>query len=128
MRVGSNSTRQIIYVETIHAWKQHKFIGSGIKAIGSLGYPLGSHSSYLGFLYKTGIVGFICVIIGFGVKCRKLVIHLKGLDTFCATCIMAVLSLLIFFIFEDIDGSNWLVCVWMAMLGIISNQENEIKE
>lgn len=131
MRVGSNSTRIVIYTETLEAWLSHPLIGCGVKDRCSWGYPLGSHCSYLGFLYKSGILGAICAMGAFALKIRQLLQMLK--DHLCRTSaehklyIVVILLFFFFFILEDMDGADWLLCVWFGVIGIVSNQGNWTK-
>ena len=63
-RVGSNTMRSLIYRESIQkALNDSIFYGSGIKS-SFYGYPLGSHSTYIGLFYKAGILGFIFGLSG----------------------------------------------------------------
>ena len=58
-REGSNNARMQIYKETINIFLQNKFIGSGYKIyLPNLDVPIGSHSTYLSILMKTGVIGF----------------------------------------------------------------------
>ena len=57
---GSAEDRMRIYSETIDQFKEHPWIGWGTqrKSIDGLTYSAGSHSTYLGILYKHGLLGF----------------------------------------------------------------------
>jgi O-antigen ligase len=56
---GSVNTRMKIYVQTFDSFLERPFFGWGTERdVKGLAYPLGSHSYYLGTLYKQGIVGF----------------------------------------------------------------------
>ena len=61
---GSVNTRGKIYVQTFNNFLERPFFGWGTERdIMGLAYPLGSHSYYLGTLYKQGVVGFSCFIL-----------------------------------------------------------------
>lgn len=66
-RAGSNHTRIQIYLESIKlAFENSPVWGMGIKHISETGYPLGSHSTYIGVFYKTGVTGtllFVCILL-----------------------------------------------------------------
>ena len=69
VRHGSNSTRAIIMLESWkYYWETAPIIGLGIKPIlpevlQGMKYPVGSHSSILGFFVKSGIVGGLTSIV-----------------------------------------------------------------
>ena len=126
MRGGSNSTRMIIYTETIQAFFRHPVIGCGIKEMckGAWLYPLGSHSTYLGFLYKTGIVGTSIVMLAF-LKCAinlgKTIIFKENEKAIYASSVLMILA---FACFEDLDGADWLVCLLFIIFGVINKDNN----
>ena len=61
---GSVNTRGKIYIETFNNFLERPFFGWGTERdIMGLAYPLGSHSYYLGTLYKQGITGFFCFML-----------------------------------------------------------------
>ena len=64
---GSASTRMEIYIQTFNGFLERPFLGWGTERdVKGLAYPLGSHSYYLGTLYKQGVFGllfFITLII-----------------------------------------------------------------
>jgi len=56
---GSANTRMKIYIQTFNSFLERPIFGWGTERdVKGLAYPLGSHSYYLGTLYKQGIVGF----------------------------------------------------------------------
>jgi O-antigen ligase len=56
---GSANTRIKIYIQTFNSFLERPFFGWGTERdVKGLAYPLGSHSYYLGTLYKQGVVGF----------------------------------------------------------------------
>lgn len=121
MRAGSNGTRVVIYEETWKCFLRHPILGCGIKELSSTGYPLGSHCSYLGFLYKTGIIGTAFMFIALGKNAVHMIQNIVQNDNLLASlCSVAIGLLYLFFLFEDVDGADWLVCMWMALSGILS--------
>ena len=116
MRQNSTSMRMDIYKTSINkAFRESPIIGVGIKEKYK-GYPLGSHSTYIGSFYKTGIVGLILLLIGLLWLLKS---STKSAYPFCfAICITLFTMLLV----EDIDGSNWL-CVYIFMTLSVYNNE-----
>ena len=114
-REGSNSMRFAIYFESIHTLFQYNPVfGIGTKIL-YMGYPLGSHSTYVGILYKTGIVGtllFLILIVSILDKYNKTKFKLV---------LFAVLSLLVCYIFEDLDATNWVGMAFFSLIGISLN-------
>lgn len=125
MRSGSNMTRMEIYRETIDGIIEHPLIGCGIKSIGAYGYPLGSHSSYLGFIYKAGIVGGIFIFIAIGNMTYRLFKKYRCSNNIMGKIlIIYALLMLVYMGLEDLDGANWLICLYFAYLGILNSKEN----
>lgn len=124
MRKGSQISRSVVYSETWALIREYPILGYGVKIRSSWQeYVLGSHSSYLGFLYKSGIVGTTVLAIGFLEKTREMYrVCLKARSVYAAWIIISISVLYLFFILEDMDGANWLLCVWFAMLGIVGNK------
>lgn len=128
-RAGSTSMRQDIYTKSI-MMTIHKspIIGNGIK-VEYLGYPLGSHSTYIGFLYKSGILGAFFAGTGF----VFLILHflksalIGNTSIFFVVCFVSLLS---FLALEDIDGSDWsLIIFWIsAAIGPHLNRLSEVVE
>ena len=64
-RKGSTTTRLSLYRDTIERTLKKPVLGYGFKPreTGMMGIPIGSHSTFVGSLYKTGIVGFIFLLM-----------------------------------------------------------------
>lgn len=122
-RQGSNDSREIILAESINVTtRQSPIVGMGIKDYSSAGYPLGSHSTILGFFYKTGIFGlligtWIFIYINFKILFSKRSLERKFLSVFL------FLMPFIFFV-EDVDGANWLICMYFIFVAILLNDKN----
>ena len=81
-------------------------------------YPYGSHSSYLGYFYKTGIVGGILYLLSFLLKSMGLIgwkINTSWKDVFR----FSFFCVLVWMILEDLDGVNWSICLFYAYMGIL---------
>lgn len=68
-RAGSLEARQAIYSQTLRAIHQHSLLlGSGVKGTGQdLVASLGSHSTYLGLVYRGGWIAFWGLLLTLGV-------------------------------------------------------------
>ena len=124
-RKGSNNARFTIYEMSLNKmFSENPIIGIGIKyMITRFSYPLpyGSHSTYIGILYKTGIVGAAFFTCGFISVIKN--IHVKWKDTskhFSILC--CILSYFIFLVFADIDGINWVLILAFSTLGLLANK------
>lgn len=116
-REGSTNTRFNIYITSLTQTLQHSpIIGLGIKdMMGSV--PLGSHSTYVGVFYKTGILGsmFFCIaLIGL------IVAYLRKKKTLNFICFIGyILCFLAALLFEDLDGANWLIVVYFSLQALV---------
>lgn len=121
-RQGSTDTRRSLYEYTFHeVMTTSPIIGCGIKdTIAQFGeaVPVGSHSTYLGVLYRTGIIGALFFL-------AALVYLIKAMATSTAMpaqrsyCVLYILLFLAFFVMEDIDGADWLVMSTFAIAGLL---------
>lgn len=114
-RQGSNVARSRIYITSLNAvCNNNLLLGIGIKDL--LGeYPLGSHCTYIGIFYKTGVIGSIIWIFGV-VKLLKKEYQKLIPDTFYIFG-----SILVFWIMlmtEDLDGANWLIVTFFMLQGV----------
>lgn len=126
-RGDSNSTRMMIYTKSINKFLAESPIwGCGIKeVISGTGLPYGSHSTYLGMFYKTGIVGGVLYLLATAIAVVKLIIQkdntkFKIRITFCFLIIFALMIL------EDLDGANWNIVIFMSLFAM--NFRNKLKE
>ncbi len=120
-RPGSNGDRALIYVETIKRINETSWwIGAGVKDMNSSGnYPLGSHCTYLGIVYKAGILGALCVLAGILLTVRSVIKRaLSSGDQFGFLFCGYGLVMLMYFIFEDIDGANWFIVIFFLTICI----------
>ncbi|KAA0958722.1 O-antigen ligase family protein [Planococcus sp. ANT_H30] len=122
-REGSNDSRTIILAESIDLTMQDSPItGMGIKDNSSTGYPLGSHSTFIGFFYKTGTLGlmlgtWLFVFINLKILLLKSTLDRKILSVF-------IFMMPLIFIVEDIDGANWLICLYFVFVAVLFNDSN----
>jgi hypothetical protein len=123
-RSGSNSARFDIYKTSIQkVLDESPVIGIGIKyMLGS--FPLGSHSTYIGLFYKSGILGIILWVFGFASLIiglyRKFTQYIWGVTFFIIN--MAYFA---FLMFSDIDGVNWVIMSFFIYWGLIMNNKSD---
>ena len=127
MRAGSTNTRIALYEYTYNAViEKSPIIGCGIKetnaTFGSK-IPVGSHSTYLGVFYRTGIIGsliFVALLISL-LKDVASNYQSKAMRL----CVFSSLALCFaFFITEDADGANWLIVSIFSLLGFITHPKD----
>lgn len=125
MREGSNNMRMQIYTQSIMTMLERSpVIGIGIKDMLG-GYPLGSHSTYIGVFYKAGILGgsiYICSIIYLAIK----IIFGKDVNRHAVTAKICLAAALLLMALEDIDGANWCVCVFYILLALLQNKNRHV--
>lgn len=121
-RLSSNNTRMKLYTNSIKlTLEQSPLIGIGIK-LQQGRYPLGSHSTYIGIFYKTGILGTILFIGGFISLYLKL--WAKNRTAIYGKYFFFVMVLFAgMFVIEDLDGSNWIIMTYFALMGAFSVTE-----
>lgn len=121
MREGSNNMRAMIYAQSLSLmWKQSPIIGIGIKDM-FVDYPLGSHSTYIGALYKAGILGGPIYIITILIS----VIHpllRKDADRHAVCLKVCMLVIILMMMLEDIDGASWCICIFYILLAFLKNE------
>jgi len=121
MREGSNNTRMSIYLNSIEmALYRNPFIGVGIKDYVN-GFPLGSHCTYIGVFFKTGLIGlglFMFIIL---LLTEKI---LKSKESRFVKFIFLYFA--VFFIFEDLDGANWLITMFFTFTAYYLNSNKEV--
>lgn len=120
-RQGSNVSRIYLMVESIKiTLVESPIIGMGVKVTSLIGYPLGSHSTYVGLFYRTGIAGVILVLPIFVIITVKILFTRVGIDK--TVIKISILMMPLLFIFEDIDGTNWLMIMYFLLVATIFNK------
>lgn len=125
-RESSNITRMTLYSSSWEKIKASSLLfGAGIKHITVIpDIPLGSHSTYLGAIYKAGFLGAAFLFCFFGnitkKICRK--VQKKKLNSIFLVSLFGVFALMTM---EDIDGANWMHFFFFIDLGIIFNMGKE---
>ena len=121
-RAGSTNARVALYKETLNTvMNDSPIIGMGIKEIMIGGFlPLGSHCTYLGILFKCGILGSAFFAFGFVSVIRKIWDTQKRKKDFIGLMVMFI-SYFGFIVFADIDGANWYIVGVMSLWGMLCN-------
>ena len=117
--ISSNNFRiTLITASYKEALDQSPIWGMGIKEYYSEGYPLGSHSTYVGFFYKTGIIG---VILGLYIffKANFDMLNNASRSIHFKPIVMFLLSFIVLFAIEDVDGTNWSIIIYFTMLVLV---------
>lgn len=118
---SSTSFRILLLTTSIdETWNTSPVIGMGLKRYLYEGYPLGSHSSYVGFFYKTGFVGLVIGISIFWVTNINWYKKIK-FNHDIKTILLFLISFVILFAIEDVDGTNWSSILYFTTLAIVSN-------
>lgn len=121
-REGSNDSRTFLMKESIRmALENSPLIGMGIKDRSIIGYPLGSHSTFVGFIYKTGFVGFIVGTLIFLVISLKMLLLKAPMKQMLLYVFILVFPLIL--VFEDLDGANWLIVFYFIFVGLFFNKK-----
>lgn len=121
-RESSNITRTMLYSLTWEKIKETSLLlGAGIKHITVIpDIPLGSHSTYLGAVYKAGFLGATFLFFFFGKITKKIyrMVRQKKLNAIFLVSLLGIFALMVM---EDIDGANWMHFIFFIHLGIITN-------
>lgn len=117
MRQGSSDTRFLVYEKSVQSVvDENQLIGFGVKPrTNDVGIPIGSHSTFLSILVRSGFIGMFLAIAAFILiplsRVFKLVVEcfignrLKGERRLLAAANCALyLSCLTFLVFQDIDA------------------------
>ena len=113
-RTGSNSLRFSLYRESLRMVLENQpLIGMGIKYSYTIAVPYGSHCTYIGLLYKGGLIGGLLIFSGLvGIIRRCLTAEF-------ATPVKVILLLYpVFLLFADLDSANWVIAIAFIAWGI----------
>ena len=129
-REGSFIVRSTLYIESLQlAFRpENIFLGYGVKPLSFYGVPLGSHSTYLSYFLRVGILGpfIIILLILLTFNCaRKNGIFFQTIKTgnkYQAENLSAfasVASMAFFMCFEDIDAPALMSFIFFLEIGVI---------
>ena len=112
LRESSTATRTNIYMDSLSVmWNNSPLLGCGIKVMRG-NYPLGSHSTWIGFLYKTGIIGTVFAVAGIG---KIYCLMVKRSDRLFALYYGLLLFMLCV---EDLDGADWILILFFILSAV----------
>lgn len=120
-RAGSSSTRIRLYITTINkVLSESPLIGMGIKYPNPyvFGLPYGSHSTYIGVIYRTGIIGMVIFIAMFWQIAKKSILTFinNEKNRFLGVVMLAYFVAIVFL---DIDASAWVLAMFFVNVGLI---------
>lgn len=139
-REASNNARLKIYTETINVFLRNMILGNGYKvSVPQLDVPIGSHSTYLGILMKTGLIGFSIFAAFIGILWRMWISNIEKFKNKKNGLIkiiyiytgITMLLYSVWFITEDIDAPQiacLLFFVNASIITIIDKLYLEIKD
>lgn len=125
-RPGSTNTRKQIYVSSLDLVINNSVVlGMGVKElIGD--YPLGSHSTFIGAFYRVGLIGLTIISSIFFTMIVKLYkAWKKRRNLFCFCSVVSFVGITMVLFFEDLDGANWLICIFFSSFSAIINLKKD---
>lgn len=121
MRQGSSNIRFSMYQQTIlHTFENNILFGVAVKDRGFYFIPLGSHSTYLGALLKTGLLGVTSLILFSAYFWKRFFSEMFKENSSPISRSLSPLLLLmtLFWAFEDIDAAQFLSVIYFLIVGI----------
>jgi len=85
-------------------------------------YPIGSHSTYIGALYKSGIFGFIPFVAMLYYVFKSIRETRLGITKNLITILYVFM--LVLFTTMDMDATEWFLIYFFAFLGIFSSSNS----
>lgn len=120
LREASNVARNIIYTESINkVLEMNALFGYGISEYSSVGPWLGSHSSYISFFYKSGLVGSALIFLAFAYFMRK------SFQQNGKMSLLYFVALFVFFAYETIDPIMVTVLLFFSSMGLWNRSKFE---
>lgn len=134
LRSGSTSTRMDLYRYTLDQLNGADWIlGVGIKAREeTFAIPIGSHSTYISLLYKSGLLG-LGLFLWFQLRLFLSWFHLRELSRtrrnyflFWRVCGYVFLGMGLWMLTEDIDAPQMLAFVYFSIVGLFEGFRKEL--
>lgn len=119
-RPGSNFGRMLLYQQSIRdVLMRSPAFGLGINDVLSPDgkYYLGTRSTYIDVLYRTGILGFAVYLLAIGFRLYDLFKD-KVLNKQRTIYIIAIIETLLLMVVEDVDTNPWTICFFYIMVAI----------
>jgi O-antigen ligase len=110
-----------MYQQTIlHTFENNILFGVAVKDRGFYFIPLGSHSTYLGALLKTGLLGVTSLILFSAYFWKRFFSEMFKENSSPISRSLSPLLLLmtLFWAFEDIDAAQFLSVIYFLIVGI----------
>lgn len=127
-RAGSTTGRMYLYASSIEmTLDSSPIIGMGVKhtSLLSNSAPFGSHSTWIGFFYKTGLVGLVLYVAFFASVLVSLFAARKTIGSYAVFYAICTFLLYIYLAVEDLDGTAW-VCVTFFVLASAFMNSSEL--
>jgi len=131
IRQGSDNTRTGIYLKSFKlAMKNNFLFGIGIKPriheVADGFYPVGSHSTFIGYIVKNGFIGFLFVLLFHFFFLGKYILLMARniIHTFNQRKTFILTSIILFVVnlwFEDLDAYMMVCFFFGILLGIYNN-------
>lgn len=124
-RKGSTLTRLSLYKDTIERAFKRPVLGYGFKPReAGMAIPIGSHSTFIGSFYKTGIVGFMFLLMFWAMVYRiwqKQLREIKDKSLRCLWCCLGVAFItgIIWQLTEDLDAVPIAVFLYFLIVAFI---------
>lgn len=123
-RLGSTSGRLYIYSESISmTLSDSPIIGMGVKYTSSLSNdaPFGSHSTWVGFFYKTGFIGLALYIILFYRIFQMQLRRAASKNSYEVFLAISLTILYCYFFVEDLDATAWTCVLFFSLFAARMN-------
>lgn len=119
-RQGSSDTRTFIYESSLTLmFDNNYFTGLGIKPyLPIIDFPIGSHSTYVGYLVKNGMLGGAFLILFFIFLVKNFIFSMSVVSSFKNYYVWVLILLGCFiFAFEDLDAFEFNAFLFGLLLG-----------
>ncbi len=111
---GSTETRIKQYREALKLIGAHPILGIGLKPSYLPSIPLGSHSTYIGLLQKTGLMGFL-TFLAYQISLVKTFLKGKRFPYIAA----GVFLMFVWMFFEDLDAPALVAFLFFSLNGVL---------
>ena len=131
-RSGSTGGRLYIYSESISmTLTDSPIIGMGVKYVSPLSNdaPFGSHSTWIGFFYKTGFVGLMLYMALFYQMFRMQLRRATSKRSYEVFLAISLAILYCYFFVEDLDATAWVCVLFFSLFAArmnCSDVKNEV--
>ena len=123
-RSGSTGGRLYIYTESVSmTLSDSPIIGMGVKYASSLSNdaPFGSHSTWIGFFYKTGFVGLALYAVLFFQIFRMQLRRAASKNSYEVFLAISLAILYCYLFVEDLDATAWICVLFFSLFAVRMN-------